>query len=414
MESELPLQEGLSEVHADTGRLCSPKARGDAGGHVKLAVLTNILAPYRIPLFEALQRRVEEVSVLLMAQQEENRQWTVGEVPFRTEVLPGFHFQPKGRDVSLHVNYGVMAALKRFNPDVVVSGGYAAANIQAMLYCRVFRTAFVSWGELTSKDGKGASGVRRILRRWVTSGSAGAIASSSEAGDAFVHHGMDRERVLLALLPVNVMDWRERTDQFRESLESLQLHERFGSPLLLSIGQIIPRKGYRELFDMYAQVLQRRPDVSLVIAGDGPDRAKLEEEAQIRGWDRVHFLGFVPASELHKYFAIADVFVFHTLYDPFGAVISEAMASMVPVVSSIHANSTGDLIDDGVTGYRIDPREARTSAETILTLLNLSEERRQALVTAASERIAKWDVEPVADAVVSFLSRLSRESELQV
>jgi glycosyltransferase involved in cell wall biosynthesis len=108
------------------------------------------------------------------------------------------------------------------------------------------------------------------------------------------------------------------------------------------------------------------------------------------------------------------VFVFHTLYDPFGAVISEAMASKVPVVSSIYANSTGDLIDDGVTGYRIDPREARTSAETILTLLNLSEERRQALVTAASERIAKWDIEPVADAMVSFLGRMCRESELQV
>lgn len=378
---------------------------------MRLTLLTNILAPYRIPLFEALQRRVGEVSVLLMAQQEENRQWTAGEVPFRTEVLPGFHFRPNGRDVSLHVNYDVMAALKRFNPDVVVSGGYAAANIQAMLYCRVFRTAFVSWGELTSKDGKGASGVRRILRRWVTSGSAGAIASSSEAGDAFVHHGMDRERVLLALLPVNVTDWRERTDGFRGSLGAAQLRERFGSPLLLSVGQIIPRKGYRELFDLYAQVVERRPEVSLVIAGDGPDRAKLEEEARRRGWNRVHFAGFVPAGELHRYFAIADVFVFHTLYDPFGAVLSEAMASRVPVVSSVYASATQDLVDDGVTGYRIDPTDAGASADTIFKLLSLSEDRRQALVNAASERIAKWDIEPVADAMVSFLGRMCRESE---
>ncbi len=375
---------------------------------MKLTVVTNILAPYRMPLFAGLQRRVEKFSVLLMADREENRQWTIGDVPFDVEVLPGFHYRRKGQDVALHLNYGVLTALKRFNPDVVVSGGYAPANIQALLYCRLFRRAFLSWGEVTSRDGRTSSGLRWLIRRWLTGSSAGAVASSSEAREAFVYHGLHPDQVLLALLPVDVTDWRVRADRFRESLEAAQLRERFGSPLLLSIGQIIPRKGYRELFEMYEKIRQRRPEVALMIAGEGPDRAKFEEEAQIRGWDRVHFLGFVPAGELHRYFAIADVFVFHTLYDPFGAVLSEAMAAGVPVVSSVYAAGTQDLIDDGVTGYRIDPKDAVGSADTILRLLDLSEDRRQALVNAAFERIAKWDVELVADAIVSFLRRQGR------
>jgi glycosyltransferase involved in cell wall biosynthesis len=378
---------------------------------VKLTVVTNILTPYRIPLFMALQRRLDHFSVLVMVDREENRQWTIDKVPFTIDVLPGFHYRRKGADASCHLNYGVVRALKRTNPDVVLSGGYAPANIQALLYCRLFRKAYVSWGEVTARDGSLSSGWRWLLRRWVTGGSAGAVASSSEARDTFVYHGLPPEQVLLALLPVDVTDWRVRTDAFRGTSEAAQLRGRFGSPLLLSIGQIIPRKGYRELFEMYARVLQRRPEVSLVIAGEGPDRAKLEEEAKVRGWNRVHFLGFVPASELHKYFAIADLFVFHTLFDPFGAVLSEAMAARVPVVSSIHANATLDLVDDGVTGYRIDPKDG-AAAEAILKLLSLSEDRRQALVNAAFDRIAKWDIEPVADTLVSFLKRVGQRDRI--
>lgn len=380
---------------------------------MKLTVVTNILAPYRMPLFAALQQRGVDLSILLMAEGEENRQWTVGEVPCRAEVLPGFHYRPKGHDVSLHLNYGVLTALKRFNPDVIVSGGYAPANIQALLYCRLFRKPFVSWGELTARDGRTSAGLRWLVRRWLISSSAGAVASSSKAKEAFVYHGLPPDQVLLALLPVKVTDWRTQTDRFRGSLEAARLRERFGSPLLLSVGQIIPRKGYRELFGIYAKIVKQCPEVGLLIAGDGPDRAQFEREAMERGWNRVHFLGFVPASELHRYFAIADVFVFHTLYDPFGAVVSEAMAAKVPVVSSVHANATLDLIDDGVTGYRIDPNDAAASAETILEMIDLPEDRRQALIGAAAERIAKWDIEPVADAMVSFLSRMCRESERQ-
>jgi glycosyltransferase involved in cell wall biosynthesis len=374
-------------------------------------VVTNILAPYRIPLFMALQRRLDHFSVLVMANREENRQWTIDNVSFHVETLPGFHYRPKGHDVSLHLNYDVYSALRRLKPDCVISGGFGPANMQALLYCLAQRKPYLCWGHLSFRDGSENSFVRKTLRRLIISRSAGGIAECGEAREVFLHYGLDRDRVILTLLPVDVKDWQARTDAFRGTSEAAQLRGRFGSPLLLSIGQIIPRKGYRELFDMYARVLQRRPEVSLVIAGEGPDRAKLEEEAKVRGWNRVHFLGFVSASELHKYFAIADLFVFHTLFDPFGAVLSEAMAARVPVVSSIHANATLDLVDDGVTGYRIDPKDGGAAAETILKVLNLSEDRRQTLVNAAFDRIAKWDIEPVADAMVSFLSRMCRKSE---
>ena len=58
---------------------------------MNLAVITNILTPYRVPLFEAIGKRVDRLHVLLMAEREENRDWILGATPFQCDVLPGFH-----------------------------------------------------------------------------------------------------------------------------------------------------------------------------------------------------------------------------------------------------------------------------------------------------------------------------------
>jgi glycosyltransferase involved in cell wall biosynthesis len=117
----------------------------------------------------------------------------------------------------------------------------------------------------------------------------------------------------------------------------------------------------------------------------------------------VHFLGFQQADELVKSLALADVFVFHTLSDPFGAVLSEAMAAGVPAVSSVYAAATRDLIDDGVTGFRIDPMDPRASAATIARALDLSPTQRDALRRAAYDRVTLFDIERSADRMVDFL-----------
>ena len=95
---------------------------------MNVVVVTNILTPYRVPLFEALAEQCEQFTVLLMAEREENRQWVFGELPFRTEVLPGWHVRPRGAEVSLHLNYGVVRRLRLLNPDIVLSGGFAEVH----------------------------------------------------------------------------------------------------------------------------------------------------------------------------------------------------------------------------------------------------------------------------------------------
>jgi glycosyltransferase involved in cell wall biosynthesis len=379
---------------------------------VNLAIITNILTPFRIPLFEALRQRVGAFKVLLMAESEENRQWKLDQVSFQTQVLPGLHFKPHGYDVSVHVNHGVIRALRAFAPDIVVNAGFAPANMVAFLYCKLLRKKVLCWAHLRLEDGAQVSLVRKLIRYMMIRGSDGAIAESSDACDAFRHYGARPDRVLTSLIPIDAQRLREQTQAFRISPQCLQLRARFSGPVILSIGQAIPRKGYHEMFLIYERLLTQCPTASLVLLGDGPERARHEQLALERGWRNVHFEGYVQAEELYPYLAVSDVFVFHTLYDPFGLVLSEAMAAGVPVVSSIHASSTRDLVTDGVTGFRLDPKDIEASAGVVLRVLAMSPAERHAMTEAAHARVEQCHIPIAAERMTRFFETvLGRERQ---
>ena len=370
---------------------------------MKVAILTNILAPYRIPLFEEIGRRVDDLTIVLMADRHENREWRLPDHNLKTVTLPGFHFKPPTHEVSLHLNYGVFRTLRRLQSDVVISGGFAPANILAFLYCKMFKKRFIGWGEIDLRDGSSTSLLRTALRRCMTTYSDGTIASSTEATQAFLRYGAPRNRILLSLMPVDVNYYHQETLKFKHGSELVARYKHLGRPTLLVVGRIIKMKGFEELYEIYQRVVRSYPEASLLIVGDGPDRLAYEAHAQALNLNNVHFAGFVQGKELPQFLALADVFVFPTLCDQFGAVLSEAMAAGLPVISSIHAAATRDLVEDGVTGFCIDPKDIELSALTILKVLNMSREKRSELTQAAYQRILQNDIEPTAESMVKFM-----------
>jgi glycosyltransferase involved in cell wall biosynthesis len=370
---------------------------------MKLVVLTTMLTPYLLPLFRELDRRVHRFDALLMAGSSEDRHWRLDASGLSCRVLPGWHVRPPGRSVSVHLNYRVMATLRALDPDVVVSGGFAPANLAASIYCKMYRKRFVGWGELTWRHDVRTSRVKQWIRRWSAAWSDGAIASSGEAREAFRHYGITADRILTAVMPVDVDHFHSGADAFRHTEDFRELKRRYPGPILLSVGQIIPRKGYAELFAIYRRLLDAGHEPTLLILGEGPDRPRFEALARGMGWRRVFFQGFVAPNDLPKWFALADVFVFHTLFDPFGAVLAEAMAAGLPVVSSTHAAATHELVVDGATGFRIDPTDAEASASAIIKVLTMSPEERRVMGGEAYATVRRHDPCASADAIVRFL-----------
>lgn len=150
-----------------------------------------------------------------------------------------------------------------------------------------------------------------------------------------------------------------------------------GKKVILFVARLIPAKGVDVLLDAYARVLRKHPDVTLLVAGDGPERAALEAYAQKVGvTDKALFAGAVQQEDLPHLYGVSDVFVLPSTYrfadgspiphvsENFGLVIAEAMSCKVPVIAS-RVGGIPLWIEDGVTARLVEERNVPELADRI-------------------------------------------------
>ncbi len=141
------------------------------------------------------------------------------------------------------------------------------------------------------------------------------------------------------------------------------------SPMILYVGRLEKRKGVNFLLQAF-RILQRRlPGARLVIAGDGPDREKLELLAEDMQLQNVDFKGFVSDAEKMELLATCDLFCSPAIYgESFGLVLLEAMASGAPVVAGNNSGYTGVLQDIGQISL-VNPQDPEDFARRLHVLL---------------------------------------------
>jgi glycosyltransferase involved in cell wall biosynthesis len=172
-----------------------------------------------------------------------------------------------------------------------------------------------------------------------------------------------------------------------------------GGPVVLTVARLDGQKGITHLLDAVATL----PNASFAIAGDGPNRAALEQRAATLGVsDRVRFLGHrhdVPAL-----LAAADLFVLPSLYEGLPLSVLEAMAAGVPVVATA-IGGTDEVVRDGETGTLVPPANSEALAAAIGRAL-ADRDRASRLALAARSLVAR---EYSVASMVGSVSRLYDE-----
>ena len=196
-------------------------------------------------------------------------------------------------------------------------------------------------------------------------------------------HQQARELTQRGFERVSVMARGIEGDRFTPAKRSQQLRDSWGvgqhQPVALYVGRLAPEKNLELLRDTFLDMLEARPDMRLVVVGDGPGRASLEKALP----DAI-FTGFIDSAEMQIHYASADIFVFPSLSETWGNVILEAMASGLAVVAFRHA-AGAELITtdkDGVSVAAGDNAEFRQQA----TALCQQQARYARLGRAARER----------------------------
>lgn len=179
------------------------------------------------------------------------------------------------------------------------------------------------------------------------------------------------------------------------NLAHFQLPRKYKKPAnglktILYIGRLERRKGVKYLLKAYEQLTATDPDVQLLIAGDGPDREKLEATAEDLGLANVTFMGFVSDEVKLELLHTADLFCAPALYgESFGLVLLEAMACGLVTIAGNNTGYSGVMQETGALSL-INPRDSEEFARRLKLLLN-EETLRKEWQSWAKQYILQFD-----------------------
>lgn len=324
----------------------------------RLVIITEIIAPYRIPVFNALAQHPEiDLKIIFLAQTDPSiRQWRVyaQEIKFSHEILPSWRTRLK--KYNLLLNQKVAGALRKANPDVIVCGGYNyLASWQALRWAKRNCVPFLLWCESTVNDHRAGHRLVESLKQKFFDKCEGCIVPGTASGEYARQMGVSTGRIFLAPNAVDNHLFASRAGHARRIAAQMRAELNLPAQYFLFAGRLVKSKGVFELWEAYGGLNENlRSQFGLVFAGDGPLRPELETIAKSISPGTIRLAGFVQRDELAIYYGLADCLVFPTHSDPWGLVVNEAMACGLPVICGRSAGCAADLVK--ANGRLVDPR----------------------------------------------------------
>lgn len=343
----------------------------------RVVILTEIISPYRIPLFNVLARNESvDLHVIFLAETDPNlRQWQVykEEIKFSYQVLPAWRKLLGGYNALL--NRGVAQALAAAAPDVILCGGYNyLAFWQALCWARFRNVPFLLWSESTLLDARRGHPLVEFLKGEFLDKCSGFVVPGRSAMEYLRAHKMREECIFTA---PNAVD----NDLFDAGATLARQHSaarrrELGLPdrYFLFVGRLVKEKGVFDLLSAYAKLNDAvRQKVGLVFVGDGVSRRQLEQQAASIVPGAVRFSGFAQREQLAAYYALAQALILPTYTDTWGLVVNEAMACSLPVILSRVAGCGADLVRQEWNGLLVPPGDVPALATAMERLAHQPE-----------------------------------------
>jgi len=369
----------------------------------EILVLTNYPSPYRVPLYNKVADKLRQsgayrLTVYFATEETAERRWRVDRGSMAFEVcfgsarggarIPGMEFRSYGYG-------GLLQQLRKRRPALVLVDGFSLGALKTLLSYWLYGQRYAICSEAIDDEADYLSSVRRVERRLIGRYAVGGLVMGSLAQRYLVGLGVREDRLAVALNTVDTEFYRPREGD---------VARKPGPFRFVSVGSLIPRKGYGELLDAAERLAMQNREFIVDVCGEGPQRVQLEQRirrAAVAG--RVRLRGHMSAEHLRELLRDADCFVFPSRRDVWGLAVNEAMAVGLPVLSSQAAGATHDLVRDGETGFALDFRDPDRVAARMAWMIDNPTEARHMGQAARAHLLREASLERSAAAWVDGL-----------
>jgi len=328
---------------------------------MRVALITNIPAPYRTPVFAKIAEILgNDFLAIFAARTEPNRSWKIEDLHFNHLFLQeniiaksdGFNF--------IHNNIDVFKQLSSFNPDVVITTGFNPTHLYGWIYAKLHGLKHISMIDGTKSTEANLSLLHKVIRKIVYFTSHAFIAPSESTKQLFRSYEISESKIFKSPLAINNVLFQNKKTFDERPYD------------LMFSGQFTERKLPFLFAEIAKNVAKDIKNIKVLILGDGP----LKES--FLGYLDQHkinytYAGFIKQEELPLYYSKSKLFLFTTRWDPWGVVANEALASGTPVIVAPYAGVANDLIVENHNGHIVDTKSDLWIKKTLDILQNSQE-----------------------------------------
>ena len=232
------------------------------------------------------------------------------------------------------------------------------------------------------------------VERWITNRADRVIVCSfymrEQVADIF---GVPDERIAVIWNGIDPEDLRPHDEPELERLRA-----QFAAPgekLVLLIGRLVYEKGFQLAIEAMPELIERHPETRFLVAGSGTHEQQLRRQAEeLVLMNHGTFLGWMGDDVLHSLYRIADVCVVPSIYEPFGLVALEAMASGCPCIVA-DTGGLREVVPHEEAGLRFTARDPGSLIGAVERVFRDSD-LRERLVAEAAEHVLRFDWDDVA------------------
>jgi glycogen(starch) synthase len=243
------------------------------------------------------------------------------------------------------------------------------------------------------------------VERWITNRSDRVLVCSTFMREQVVDvFGVDEDRV--EVIP-NGIDPEEL--QPHDDAELRRLRSEFAAPdepLVLLVGRLVYEKGFQFALEALPAIIERLPKTRFVVAGSGTHEEELRKQAEELGlMEHGTFVGWIGDDVLHSLYRIADVCVVPSIYEPFGLVALEAMASGCPCIVA-DTGGLREVVPHDEVGLRFRAKDPKSLAEMTIRVLEDAKLCRR-LTEEAFNHLRRFDWGDVAERTAAIYEELT-------
>lgn len=284
-----------------------------------------------------------------------------------------------------HLFYTFLLAAKSLRSDVIYAQDPVSVGLPALIVATLFRKRFLlkvvgdyAWEQGTARFGvtdsldvfsKVDGGYHvfvRLLKRvekLVAMHAERIIVPSKYLGQIIANWGVPKDHITVIYNTFEIPKSIAKKEVLRELMN---LHGR----VLISIGRLVPWKGFRVLIEIMPDLIKRFPDLKLFIVGSGIDGAELERLIErLHLEEYVVLVGQLDHETLLRYLFASDVFILNTFYEGFSHQILEAMALSVPIVTTA-VGGNAEVLENKKTALVATYNNKKELTKSVVALLN--------------------------------------------